>query len=55
MISEICEIIQSISTDVKDPRAMQKVAGDIETIEKICELLIANKVNEENIDMANGE
>mgnify|MGYP007026495083 CR=1 FL=1 len=43
MICQICEIISSIVTDSKDPKAMQKVAADIEAIEKINGLLLNHK------------
>ena len=42
-VGEICEIISCIAADSKDPKQMQKIAGDIEAIEKICDLLINSK------------
>jgi hypothetical protein len=41
VISQICEIISSVALDSKDAKAMQKVAGDIEAIEKISDILLA--------------
>ena len=40
---EICDIIQNIASDSKDRRHLQKVAGDIQAIEKICDILITLK------------
>jgi hypothetical protein len=40
LTAEICEIIANIATNAKDPKTMQKIAGDIEAIEKISDILI---------------
>lgn len=40
LTAEICEIVSNIATNAKDPKTMQKVAGDIEAIEKISDILI---------------
>lgn len=50
-ISEICEIIASIATEAKEPRHMQKIAGDIEAIEKLCDILLNLKLSQEDEDM----
>lgn len=40
MVVEICYIIRSIAKDSRDRRHMQKIAGDIQAIDKISELLL---------------
>ena len=44
IISEICEIISSVAIDSKDAKSMQKIAGDIEAIEKITDILLTQKL-----------
>lgn len=40
VISEICEIISTVALDSKDAKTMQKIAGDIEAIEKLSDILL---------------
>ena len=47
LIAEICGIISSIALVSKDKRHLQKVAGDIQAIEKISELLLSLKSSEQ--------
>lgn len=42
-VSEICKIIRSIAKDSKDRKYMQKIAGDIQAIEKISLLFLNTK------------
>jgi hypothetical protein len=44
VIIEICGIIQSIAQGAKNPKEMQKIAGDVEAIDKICEILLVVKI-----------
>lgn len=58
MISEICEIISSVALDAKDAKdakLIQKVAGDIEAIEKISDILIAQKMQDDDVEMLSAD
>lgn len=47
LVAEVCDIITNIASDAKDKKGMQKAAGDIEAIEKICDLLLSKSLSTE--------
>ena len=61
LVTGIAEIISNIATDAKDPRSMQKVAGDIEALEKISDILTSKpfalslQIIEEDQEMNGGD
>lgn len=56
-IKEICEIITNMTTDAKEAKKLQKVAGDIEALEKVCEILSQQNLADvnEDVEMSNSE
>lgn len=50
----MCKVIKQICEDAKDRRYLQKIAGDVQAIEKLIDILLDVKVFNADID-ANGK